>query len=67
MKQRSNEEIARAARDGAGIDAAVKRAVAKELDMRRKLGLPIVTAESMKSQGTVSSKDQNGNGQHPAH
>lgn len=49
MKQRTNEEIARAARDGPGIEAAMKRAVAKELDMRRKLGLPIVTAESLEA------------------
>jgi hypothetical protein len=67
MKQRSNEEIARAARDGAGIDAAVKRAVAKELEMRRNLGLPIVTEESMRSSGVPGPKCVNGNGQHPAH
>jgi len=67
MKQRRNDEIARAARDGPGIDAAVKRAVAKELDMRRRLGLPIVTEESMKANGVPGPKHLNGNGQHPTH
>lgn len=49
MKPKTSEQIAAAARDGAGIDAAAKRAVAKELDMRRKLGLPIVTTDSLEA------------------
>ncbi|MFN0134097.1 MAG: hypothetical protein ACKVW3_16405 [Phycisphaerales bacterium] len=47
---RSNAEIAKAARDGPGIDAAMRRAVAAELEMRRKLGYPIVTLESLGQQ-----------------
>lgn len=64
MKQRSHEHIAAAARDGPGIDAAVKRAVAKELDMRRKLGLPIVTEQSMQSKPSAAPHKQNGTPPH---
>lgn len=63
MKPKTSEQIAAAARDGAGIDAAVKRAVAKELDMRRRLGLPIVTAESIKSRADGETGHANRTGQ----
>jgi hypothetical protein len=48
VQQRSNEEVAKAARNGPGIDAAMRRGVAKALEERRKLGLPIVSSETMK-------------------
>lgn len=60
MKQRTNEEIARAARDGPGIDAAVKRAVAKELELRRKLGLPVVTEASIRQDAKAPPAHGNG-------
>src|ERR1043165_5538718 len=40
--KRTRAEIAAAARDMKGIEAAARRAVAKALDERRTLGLPIV-------------------------
>lgn len=51
MQPQNNKEIARAARDGEGIGAAMRRAVANTVDERRKLGLPIVTEDSIRKKG----------------
>jgi hypothetical protein len=50
QRKRSHEEVAKAARDLPGIESAMKRGVAKALDERRKLGLPIV-GETKPSRG----------------
>jgi hypothetical protein len=49
----NNERTAKAARDGAGIDAAMRRAVAKAVSDRRKLGLPIVASDIPGSRGAA--------------
>lgn len=52
MKNKAtHESVAKAALDGAGIDAAMKRGVVKALDERRKLGQPIVTQTSLSKKG----------------
>jgi hypothetical protein len=43
----THESVAKAALDGPGIDAAMKRAVSKALEEHRKLGQPIVTASTL--------------------
>lgn len=46
MQPRIRSDVAKAVRDTAGIEAAMRKAVAKALDDRRRLGLPIVVQEN---------------------
>jgi hypothetical protein len=56
-RKATSAEIAEAARDGPGIDAAMRRGVARALEIRRKLGLPIVTPKDVPDARPASSEN----------